>query len=70
MRKDACGNECPGTLGEYRDLCDAAGITNNAAVALLDDRIATSPNGRDEEVVSSDEAMRALLIPLLGEKAK
>lgn len=66
MRKDEDGNDCPATLGEYRDLC-AALVPDCKAVKFLDEKIAESPNGREERVVASDSQMRALLMPWLGE---
>lgn len=38
MRKDEYGNDCPSTLGEYRDLCAALGGDCDA-VRLLDQKI-------------------------------
>lgn len=63
MRLDEDGNQCPGTLGEYRDLCAAIGGQDNEAVALLDKKIEESPNGRNEEVIAPDSQMRMLLMP-------
>lgn len=63
MRQDEQGNPCPGTLGEYYDLCLAIGGVNCPAVKLLQEKI--DRYGRDEEVVAEDSQMRALLMPLL-----
>jgi len=68
MRTDEYGEECPSTLGEYRDICEAAGVMGNAAVALLDERIAV--DGRDEEVILPDAQMRAILFPLMINRAE
>ncbi len=65
MRKDEKDNECPETLGEYRDLMIAlaGGDASNPAVQLLDNKIAEQ--GRDERVVVPDSQMRELLLPML-----
>lgn len=65
MRKDEEGNECPATLGEYRDLCAAIGGAECPAVTFLDKKIAASVRGRDEEVIAPDSQMRMLLMPML-----
>jgi hypothetical protein len=62
MRKDEEGNPCPGTLGEYRDLC-AALAPDSRAVEFLDERIAR--DGRDDEIIAEDSQMRLLLFPML-----
>jgi hypothetical protein len=62
MRKDENGNECPATLGEYRDMC-AALAPNSKAVEWLDGKIAEQ--GRDEEVVAADSQVRMILMPML-----
>ena len=70
MRKDERGNPCPGTLGEYRDLCaklDELLGEASEATAFLDRKIAK--NGRDDVVLADDWEMRALLMPLLVAKA-
>jgi len=69
MRTDEDGNECPETLGEYRDLCAAIGGESNKAVAFLDKKIAESTNGRDETVIAPDSQMRMLLMPMMLEDA-
>lgn len=70
MRKDEEGNPCPSTLGEYRDLCEAMGLTNNAAVAFLDKKIKENSKGRDAEVIAADFQVRFLLMPMLIQGAK
>lgn len=64
MRRDEDGNQCPATLGEYRDLCVAI-RPKSKAVAFLDAKIAESPDGKDEIVIAADSQMRALLMPML-----
>ena len=70
MRTDKNGNVCPGTLGEYRDLCEALGVPDNQAVDFLDGKIAESPNGEDEKVLAPDSQMRYVLYPMLFRIAK
>jgi hypothetical protein len=65
MRQDEYGNPCPATLGEYRTMCAAIGGESCSAVRLLDDKIASSPQGVDEEVIATDDQMRMMLMPLL-----
>jgi len=65
MRQDENGQECPATLGEYRDMCAALGGENCKAVKMLDDKIAEQ--GRDEEVIMPDSQMRMVLMPMLLE---
>lgn len=65
MRQDEGGNTVPSTLGEYRDLC-AAISPRSRAVQFLDRKIATSPHGRDESVVTPDLQVRMLLMPMLA----
>jgi hypothetical protein len=67
MRTDEQGEQCPETLGEYRDLCVALSWEGSKAVAFLDEKIAESPNGRDEKVIPPDFQMRFLLFPMLLE---
>ena len=64
MRKDEHGDECPETLGEYRDVCHFL-APNSAAVELLDGRIAVAANGRNEKVIAPDLQMRELLYSLM-----
>ncbi len=63
MRRDEEGNECPETLGEYRDFCVALGGEDCRAVKFLDGKIAEQ--GREEIVVAADSQMRMLLMPML-----
>lgn len=67
MRTDEGGNQCPETLGEYRDICVALGGPDCKAVRFLDEKI--SEQGRDEAVIAADSQMRMLLMPMiLGEE--
>jgi len=64
MRKDEAGNDCPGTLFEYRDMCRAIGGPNCEAVKFLERKIAEN-DGKDDEVIVPDSQMRMLLMPKL-----
>jgi hypothetical protein len=70
MRTDENGKPCPGTLGEYRDLCAALGGEDCKAVEFLDKHIAESPQGRDDEVIQADSQMRFLLFPMIVQKVE
>lgn len=63
MRKDENGKPCPGTLGEYRDMCSAIGGDKCKAVIFLDEKI--KKDGRDEIVLADDSQMRMILMPML-----
>ena len=63
MRTDENGNQCPATLGEYRNLCASIGGENCKAVGFLDKKIKV--DGRGAEVIAADSQMRMLLIPML-----
>lgn len=65
MRTDEEGQPCPETLGEYRDLVAAIGLSDSEAVQYLDKKIATSTKGREEKVIAPDSQMRAFLMPRL-----
>ena len=65
MRTDEAGNQCPATLGEYRDLCAAIGGPECEAVKFLDKKIAEHEKGRDELVIAPDSQMRVVLMPML-----
>jgi len=54
MRKDEAGNECPETLGEYRNLCAALAGTGSAAVKFLDEKIKADPSGASAKVIAPD----------------
>lgn len=64
MRTNEHGWKCPETLGEYRDLCEAVGIPNNAAVKWLEEKIAKQ--GRDQKVIAPDSQVRGFLMPMLA----
>ena len=68
MRKDENGNDCPATLGEYRELCAAIGGEKCKAVSFLDSKIAQSSG--DDVVIASDHQMRMLLWPMLAEASE
>jgi hypothetical protein len=63
MRTDETGSPCPGTLGEYRQLCAALGGEDCDAVRWLDSKIAE--DGKDMPVLVPDYDMRAILMPRL-----
>jgi hypothetical protein len=63
MRRDEDGDECPATLGEYRDMCASLGGAKCMAVKFLDKKIAEQ--GREELVLAPDLQMRMLLMPML-----
>lgn len=65
-RKDENGTPCPGTLGEYIDVCDQI-APGSKATQFLEAKILESPNGRDEVVEAPDSQMRALLWPMIRE---
>lgn len=69
MRKDESGEDCPATLGEYRDMCAAIGGETCRAVKLLDEKISNDPEGRDALAIQPDIQMRALLMPMLWEQS-
>jgi len=64
MRTDESGQPCPGTLFEYRDLCQTIGGPECEAVKLLNKKIEEN-GGKDDEVIQPDSQMRLLLMPLL-----
>lgn len=63
MRKDEEGNDCPATLGEYRDMVVAIAGEDNKAVWFLDQKI--KEQGRDEIVIAPDLQMRMVLLPMM-----
>jgi hypothetical protein len=67
LRLDESGNECPKTLGEYRDLCARIGGEISEAVAYIDARINRSRGGREFSVRETDWKMREILLPLLNQ---
>lgn len=67
MRTDENGDPCPGTLGEYLKMVTAVAGEDNKAVEFLKKKI--EEQGADEEVIAPDSQMRALLFPLMVQKA-
>ena len=59
MRKLSTGDDA--TLGNYRKLSVAFFGEKSEAVKFLDDKIAESPNGADEEVIVEESQMIYLL---------
>lgn len=64
MKRDEKGNECPGTLGEYRKICATLSPfgTNCKAVSILDEMILNQSDGEASEVLTSDLNMREVLL--------
>lgn len=54
------------TLGNYRDLSAALFGETSPQTRFLDGKIATNPNGRDEEVIAEETQMMYLLFELTG----
>ena len=66
MRTDEHGQQCPATLGEYRDLVFAlVRDVENPAVKFLDGKIQAEPEGRDTHVIVDDLQMRYVLFELM-----
>lgn len=59
MLKMSTGDDA--TLGNYRKIAVALFGEGNKAVKFLDDRIADSPNGENEEVIAAESQMVYLL---------
>lgn len=60
----------PSTLGTYREIAVGLYGEESEAVKYLDERIATSPNGADEEVIADEGQVMYLLAQLyLGGKS-
>jgi hypothetical protein len=59
MRKLSTGDDS--TLGNYRKLAAAFFGEDSKAVSFLDEKIAESPNGENEEVVADEGQMVHLL---------
>ena len=70
MRTNEEGNQCPATLGEYRDLCKSIGGAECRAVQFLIKKIEESPNKEQEEVIAPDSQMRMLLMPMMLQPAE
>ena len=54
----------PSTLGSYLENCKLFGLTK--AVEFLEEKIAESPNGANEEVVAHESQMMSLIGHLEG----
>lgn len=52
------------TLGTYLKLCDLIFGTDSSQVKFIMDKIATSPNGANEEVIAEESQMMYLLVNL------
>ena len=52
------------TLGSYHKLATLVFGANSSQVQFLESKIATSPNGADEEVVADERQMLYLLVNL------
>ena len=59
MNKLSTGQDA--TLGNYRALASVVFGNDSGATKFLDNKIAESPNGRDEEVLSDERQMIYLL---------
>ena len=59
MKKLSTGDDA--TLGNYRKLAKAVFGQESKAVKFLDDKIAESPNGENEEVLADEGQMVYLL---------
>ncbi len=51
----------PSTLGSYLKLCSIFFGDDSPQVKFINDKIATSPNGVDEEVIAEESQMMFLL---------
>lgn len=73
MRKDEYGNDCPATLGEYRQGCvlvgQMKGVPDNKAMQYLDRMITLMPKHEDHVVTLTDAEMRRMLFPMCLEAA-
>jgi hypothetical protein len=67
MNKLATGQDA--TLGNYRALASVVFGNDSGATKFLDDKIAESPNGRDEEVIVDERQMIYLLAQMYKESA-
>ena len=59
MRKLSTGQDS--TLGSYRKMAVAVFGEDSKAVQFLDEKIAESPNGEDEEVIAEESQAVAML---------
>lgn len=67
MNKLSTGQDA--TLGNYRALASVVFGNDSGATKFLDDKIAESPNGRDEEVIADEGQMIYLLAQMHKESA-
>lgn len=51
----------PSTLGSYQKLCNIFFGEDSAQAKFINERIATNPNGVDEEVIAEESQMMYLL---------
>ena len=65
MRQLSTGQDS--TLGNYRKITVAIFGEDNPAVKFLDEKIAESPNGENEEVIAAESQMVGLLIGMMLE---
>ena len=54
----------PSTLGSYLKLCNLCFGEDSAQAKFILDKIATNPNGADEEVIADESQMLYLLVNL------
>ena len=66
MKKLSTGQDS--TLGEYRKLTVAMMGEDSEAVKFLDERIAESPVGKNDEVIADEGQMIYLLMSIHNEK--
>lgn len=67
MNKLSTGQDS--TLGTYLKLCDAVFGTDSVQSKFILEKIATNPNGADEEVIVEESQMMYLLVNLPPEGA-
>lgn len=65
MNKLSTGEDS--TLGNHRKMLVAFCGEDNAAVRFLDQKIAESPNGENEEVIADERQMVYLLLSMIGQ---
>ncbi len=54
----------PSTLGSYQKLCNIFFGEDSAQAKFINEKIATNPNGADEEVIAEESQMMYLLFNL------
>ena len=60
----------PSTLKSYKTLCDLLFGTDSLQTKFISEKISTSPNGEDEEVVADESQMLYLLFSMNEANAK